>query len=103
MTCLGERPALLYLALVSEVTEYSGVVLRCFTLSSSTVFTHETRLARLICSGDGYIHGPIIICYASVKPSDPLHGYSYVHDSNLRQPRQIGVMMHKMLSVNLQL
>ena len=32
-----------------------------------------------------------VISYASGKPSDPLRGYSYVHDStlNLRQPRQI--------------
>ena len=37
--------------------------------------------------------------YASGKPSDPLRGYSYVHDSNLRQPRQIAATMHKMLSV----
>ena len=37
--------------------------------------------------------------YASGRPSDPLRGYSYVHDSNLRQPRQIAATMHKMLSV----
>ena len=24
-----------------------------------------------------------VISYASTKPSDPLHDYSYVHDSNL--------------------
>ena len=40
-----------------------------------------------------------VISYASGKPSDPLLGYSYVHDSNLRQPRQITATMHKMLSV----
>ena len=40
-----------------------------------------------------------VISYASGKPSDPLRGYSYVHDSNLRQPRQIAATMHKMLSV----
>ena len=40
-----------------------------------------------------------VINYASGKPSDPLRGYSYVHDSNLRQPRQIAATMHKMLSV----
>ena len=33
-----------------------------------------------------------VINYASVKPSDPLRGYSYVHDSDLRQPRQIAVL-----------
>ena len=27
-----------------------------------------------------------VIKYASGKPSDPLRGYSYVHDLNLRQP-----------------
>ena len=40
-----------------------------------------------------------VINYASGKPSDPLRGYSYVHDSNLRQPHQIAATMHKMLSV----
>ena len=40
-----------------------------------------------------------VINYASGKPSDPLRGYSYVHDSNLRQPCQIVATMHKMLSV----
>ena len=40
-----------------------------------------------------------VISYASGKPSDPLRGYSYVHDSNLRQPRQIAATMYKMLSV----
>ena len=40
-----------------------------------------------------------VISYASGKPSDPLRGYSYVHDSNLRQPRQIAATMHKMLLV----
>ena len=40
-----------------------------------------------------------IINYASGKPSNPLRGYSYVHDSKLRQPRQIAATMHKMLSV----
>ena len=40
-----------------------------------------------------------VINYASGKPSDPLRGYSYVHDSNLRQPRHIAATMHKMLSV----
>ena len=37
--------------------------------------------------------------YASGKPSDPLRGHSYVHDSNLRQPRQIAATMHQMLLV----
>ena len=40
-----------------------------------------------------------VISYASGKPSDPLLCYSYVHDPNLRQPRQIAATMHKMLSV----
>ena len=42
-----------------------------------------------------------VINYANGKPFDPLalRGYSYVHDSNLRQPRQIVATMHKMLSV----
>ena len=40
-----------------------------------------------------------VISHASGKPSDPLRGYSYVHDSNLRQPRQIAATMHKMLLV----
>ena len=40
-----------------------------------------------------------VISYASGKPSDPLRGYSYVHDSNLRQPNQISATMHKMLLV----
>ena len=40
-----------------------------------------------------------VINYASGKPSDPLRGSSYVHDSNLRQPRQIAATMHKMLLV----
>ena len=39
------------------------------------------------------------INYASGKPSDLLRGYSYVHDSNLRQPRQIAATMHKKLLV----
>ena len=30
-----------------------------------------------------------VINYASGKSSNPLRGYSYVHNSNLRQPRQI--------------
>ena len=34
-----------------------------------------------------------VINYASGKPSDPLRGYSYVHDSNLRQPRQIAALV----------
>ena len=38
-----------------------------------------------------------VISYASGKPSQPLRGYSYVHDSNLRQPREIAATMHKML------
>ena len=40
-----------------------------------------------------------VINCASGKSSDPLRGYSYVHDSNLPQPRQIVATMHKMLSV----
>jgi len=40
-----------------------------------------------------------VINYASGKPSDPLCGYSYMHDSNLRQLHQIVAMMHKMLLV----
>ena len=42
-----------------------------------------------------------VINYASTsrKPSDPLHGYSYVHNLNLPQPHQIAATMHKMLSV----
>ena len=48
-------------------------------------------------SGAGVMN--TVINYASVKPSDPLRGYSYVHDSNLSQPRQIAATMHKMLSV----
>ena len=40
-----------------------------------------------------------VISYASGKPSDQLLCYSYVHDPNLRQPRQIAATMHKMLSV----
>ena len=40
-----------------------------------------------------------VINYASGKPSNPLRGYSYVHDTRLRQPRQIAATMHKMLSV----
>ena len=36
-----------------------------------------------------------VINCASGKP----FGHSYVHDSNLRQPRQIAATMHKMLSV----
>ena len=40
-----------------------------------------------------------VINYASGKPSDPLRGYSYVHELNLRQPRQIAATMHKMLLV----
>ena len=39
------------------------------------------------------------INYANGKPSDPLRGYTYVHDSNLQQPRQIAATMHKMLLV----
>ena len=39
-----------------------------------------------------------VINYASGKPSDPLRG-CYVHDSNLRQPRQIAATAHKMLLV----
>ena len=35
-----------------------------------------------------------IINYASGKPSNPLRVYSYVHDSKLRQPRQIAATMH---------
>ena len=41
----------------------------------------------------------MVINYASGKPSDPLCGYSYLHDSNLRQPHQIVVTLHKMLLV----
>ena len=48
-------------------------------------------------SGAGLMY--TVISYASGKPSDPLRGYSYVHDSNLRQPRQIAAMLHKMLLV----
>ena len=40
-----------------------------------------------------------VINYDSGTPSDPLRGYSYVHDSNLRQPRRIAATMHKVLSV----
>ena len=43
-----------------------------------------------------------VINHASGKPSNPLRGCSYVHDSKLRQPRQIAatiMTMHKMLSV----
>ena len=40
-----------------------------------------------------------VINYASRKPSDPLHGYSYGHDSNLQQPHQITATKHKMLLV----
>ena len=40
-----------------------------------------------------------VLNYASGKPFDPLHGYSYVHDSNLRHPRQIAATVHKILSV----
>ena len=40
-----------------------------------------------------------VINYASGKPSNLLRGYSYVHDSMLRQPRQIAATMHTMLSV----
>ena len=40
-----------------------------------------------------------VINYASGKPSNPLRSYTYVHDSMLRQPRQIAATMHKMLSV----
>ena len=40
-----------------------------------------------------------VIKYASGKPSNPLRSYSCVHDSRLRQPRQIAATMHKMLSV----
>ena len=39
-----------------------------------------------------------IINYACGKPSNPVLGYSYVHDSKL-QPRQIEATMHRMLSV----
>ena len=40
-----------------------------------------------------------VINYASGKPSNPLRGYSYVHDLKLQQPHQIAATMHKMLSV----
>ena len=40
-----------------------------------------------------------VINYASGRPSNPLCGYSCMHDSKLRQPRQIGTTMHKMVSV----
>ena len=46
------------------------------------------------CPGAGLMN--TVINYVSGKPSDPLGGYSYVHDSNLRQPRQIAATMHKM-------
>ena len=48
-------------------------------------------------SGAGLMN--TVINYASGKPSDPLHGYSYVHDSKIQQPHQIAATMHKMLSV----
>ena len=40
-----------------------------------------------------------VINYASGKPSNSLRGYSYVHISKLRLPRQIAATMHKMLSI----
>ena len=50
-----------------------------------------------ITAGAGLIN--TVINYASGKPFDPLYGYSYMHDSNLRQPRQIAATVHKVLSV----
>ena len=51
----------------------------------------------------GYLPGAglmnTVINYASRKPSNPLHSYSYVHDLNLRQPGQITATMHKMMLV----
>ena len=51
----------------------------------------------------GYLPGAglmnTVINYASRKPSNPLHSYSYVHDLNLRQPGQIAATMHKMMLV----
>ena len=47
--------------------------------------------------GGGLIN--TVISYASGKPSDPLRGYSYAHDSNLRQARQTAVTMYKMMWV----
>ena len=40
-----------------------------------------------------------VINYDSGKPANPLRGYSYVHDSQLQQPRQVAATMHKILSV----
>ena len=37
--------------------------------------------------------------YASIRPSNPLRCYSYVHDSKLQQLCQIVATMHKTLSV----
>ena len=43
-----------------------------------------------------------VIKYSSRKPSNPLHNYSYVHDSQLPQPRQTAVTIHTVLSVSVQ-
>ena len=65
----------------------------------------ERSRVRILAGAAGEFSSPgaglmnTVINYASGKPSDPLRGYSYVHDSNLRQPRQIAATMHKMLSV----
>ena len=40
-----------------------------------------------------------IINYTGGEPSNPVRGYSYVHNSKLRQPRQIEATMHRMLPV----
>ena len=61
------------------------------------VICNVTNLICTVGSGAGLMN--TVISYVSRKPSDPLRGYSYVHDSNLRQPRQIAATMHKMLSV----
>ena len=36
-----------------------------------------------------------VISYASGKPSDPLRGYSYVHDSNFHPNEPSGFRGHK--------
>ena len=57
----------------------------------------DSHTAPELCPGASLMNTAII--YASGKPFDPMLGYSYVDDSNLRQPRQIAATMHKMLSV----
>lgn len=41
----------------------------------------------------------VVLKYARGKLSNPLRGYRYVHDSKLRQPRQIAATMYKHLPV----